>query len=283
MLRFEVTVPATERGGAQLRMTLDAEHWMEAWRLALAELGESVPPPDQVTCRIGHDGSVEVVTLNGGRRLFIHCTTHRHPRDSPSGTPGVPAGIPAVERDPADRPRIRRISRPPETTAGPAAPALAVPSAAPLTGSASTSADEALAMLERHVRCESILLWLPNPGRQGYKLRSALSRDVRMVAGVILRDGDAITPHLTDGPGRRTFAGDGIGLRISRGFGRKFKASVKSVVWAPIVVRGQTVALTMLLNAGRPTGFTDPELSAVDELSRILGARLERAGLDGFE
>ncbi len=81
---------------------------------------------------------------------------------------------------------------------------------------------------------------------------------VRMVAGVILRDGDAITPHLTDGPGRRTFAGDGIGLRISRGFGRKFKASVKSVVWAPIVVRGQTVALTMLLNAGRPTGFTDP-------------------------
>ncbi|MEZ4267095.1 MAG: hypothetical protein R3F39_12020 [Myxococcota bacterium] len=283
MLTFEVTVPPDSAGGAQLRMTLDAEHWMDAWRLALGELGEPVPPAEQVTCRIGHDGAVEVIVVESGRRLFIRSTTLHGARDSAPGSPGLPAGIPPVESLAPERPRIRRISRAPQTTARPAAPERSVPVAAPLGGGADTSANEALGMLQRHVRCEEILLWTPAPDGHGWRLHSARGVDPRFVPGLLLRETDSITGALESGPGRRTFVGAGTTMRCSRGFGRKVVIAVKSAVWAPVRVHDETVALIVLLNARRSGGFTDPELSAVDELSQVLGARLERAGLAGFE
>lgn len=283
MLTFEVTVPPAHSGGAQIRMTLDAEHWMEAWGLALAELGEPVPPPEQVTCRIGHDGAVEVIVPQSGRRLFIQSTTQRGARGGPAGTPGLPAGVPPIERPATERARIRRVARAPQTTASPAVPVRAVPAASALTGGADTSADEALAMLERHVRCAAILLWSPAPDHRGWKLHSAQGLDPRLTPGLLLREAGSIVSALERGPGRRTFAGEGATMRCTRGFGRRVAVPVRSAVWAPVIVRGETAALILLLNAERPSGFTDPELSAVEELSHILGTRLERAGISGFE
>lgn len=283
MLTFEVTVPPDGAEGAQIRMTLEAEHWMEAWGLALAELGEPIPSPDRVTCRIGHDGAVEVIVPESGRRLFIRSTTPRGALGGPAGTPGVPAGGPPLERPARERARIRRVPHAPQTTASPAAPDLGVPAASALTGGADTSADEALAMLERHVRCAEVLLWSPAPDRHGWKLHSARGLDSRFAPGLLLREAESIVSALERGPGRRTFAGAGATLRCTRGFGRRVVVSVRSAVWAPVVAQGETAGLILLLNAERLSGFTDAELSAVEELSRILGARLERAGLRSFE
>lgn len=280
MLTFEVTVPPDHAGGAQIRMTLDAEHWMEAWGLALAELGEPVPSPDRVTCRIGHDGAVEVIVPESGRRLFIQSTTPRGTRGGAAGTAGVPADVPPIARPATERARIRRVTRAPETTASPAAPVLNVPAA---TGGAGASAGEALAMLQRHVRCAELLLWSPAPDGRGWILHSARGLDSRFAPGLLLREAESVVSALERGPGRRTFVGAGATLRCTRGFGRRLVVSVRSAVWAPVVAQGDTVGLILLLNAERPSGFTDPELSAVEELSQTLGARLEHARIGGFD
>ncbi|MCB9727741.1 MAG: hypothetical protein H6744_11175 [Deltaproteobacteria bacterium] len=287
MPTFEVTVPPEEGGGTSIRMTVEAEHWMDAWRCALDELDEAVPPPHEVTCRIGHDGSVEVIAPAPGRRLFIQSTPRRDLRESPSGNPGVPVDAqPVAPAAPAERPRIRRVGhakKPDSGTAHAVAPDLVVPAAAPLTGGPVTSAEDALEMLERHVRCEEIQLWIPAPSRHGWRLHTSRGLDPRFVPGVLLRESELFPGAAAGGPGRRTFVGAGASVRCTRGLGRKFVVAVKSAVWAPVTVAGEAIALILLLNARRSGGFTDPELSAVDELSRILAARLERAGLSGFD
>lgn len=325
MVAFEVTVPETDgSGGSAIQMVIHAEHWMEAWKQALSELGEGTTDAAQVTCKIGSDGSVEVVALGSGRRVLVRSLDDAEeaaatdprvvsgpmPWEEPSiqvEAPAAPvtreraANGPGAPQDPqamrtlfnpivklerkapasrpteARRPQIRRPAR--RQRAAIDDPVGVVPYVRPVQGGPETSTEEALDMLRRHVICDAAQFLVPAPEGKGWRVEVARGVQEEQLLGELLRTKEAVPGPVDGGPGRRTFAGQGVPVRYSRGFGRSTRVRVKSALWAPVRDDLRVLGLLLLLNARRSQGFTDGELSAVSELAELLAARFTHAGM----
>ncbi len=119
MVAFEVTVPDTdEAGGSAIQMVIHAEHWMEAWKQALSELGEGTTDAAQVTCKIGSDGSVEVIALGSGRRVLVRSLDEGDAEtDKSSPAHQLPWEAPSIQV-PDELPTVTK-NRPPPVVAGP--------------------------------------------------------------------------------------------------------------------------------------------------------------------
>ena len=148
-----------------------------------------------------------------------------------------------------------------------------VPYAPAFDGGVTTTTREALDMLGQHVRAEATQYLVPTEDAAGWRVESARGSMTRQVTGATLRSTEAVLGSKEGGSGRRTFAGEGVKIRFARGLGRKVAFNVKSALWAPIQGEFETVGLLLLLNARREGGFTDSDLSAVNELARLLARR----------
>ena len=308
MHAFEVTVPDTDgSGGSAITMVIRADHWMEAWKQALAELGEGATDAAQVTCKIGSDGSVEVVALGSGRKVLVRSIPDEADEPLPQERPAVevdeaqkvtrlsaPIVQPRVERPDSRRgqrttiqdaprarakigPKLRRGVRR-QRAQGVDDPVGVVPYVRPVAGGTETSTEEALDMLRRHVSCDVTQFLLPDPEGKGWRVEVSRGQKSSELGELLLRTKEPIPGPVDGGPGRRTFAGAGVPVKYVKNFARRTTVRVKSALWAPVKDGYRVLGLLLLLNARRSHGFTDAELSAVRELADLLAARFRAAG-----
>lgn len=286
MHAFEVTVPPLEdAAGSALRMVIHAPHWMDAWKQALLELGEPASGDAQVTCKIGSDGSVEVVALGSGRRVLVRSLEEQvgleeeapRPRERPAPRRGELLTT-IQDRRPAtsERPKIRKMPRRQRSVLDD--PVAVVPYVRPVSGGPETSTAEALDMLRRHVACDAVLFLLPESDGKGWRVDIARGGEHDGLVGELLRPKERIPGPVDGGPGRLTFAGEGVAVRFVRSFARRSTVRVKSALWAPVKDGYRVLGLLLLLNARRGAGFTDGELSAVRELADLVAARFSESG-----
>ena len=278
MRPFEVTItmPGAEPA---LQMRLDANHWMEAWKVAMSELGIDDFDESQVTCKIRPDGAVEVVMPDLlGRRFLV-------------------ASAPRVERTTSDRPAtIVKASKRQCITIEEMAPVKAddtVPelSAAHqsnrtatgrhhvyarvsrLDGGLETNLREAIGMLAGHVPAQHVLFLLPSVNRESWEI--ALSRGARDGALEHTRlAGSSPVPGPVDAiAGRRHFA-EPVTLTFAPSQGPATLVTVNSALWAPVRVDGTCYGVFLALNTARPTGFDGGEFDATQKLAALVAARL---------
>ncbi len=300
-------------------MEIRAEHWVAAWKEALAELGQLDVDPDSITCRIGPDGAVEVTAGDEGRRLFVRSLgpgetlqAGRAAQEDAPVTVAAPSTEPTRAPEPARSWESEALPDPSQTlivdaqavataqdiSAAPEPPARArivrkkqgtdrrkrpdpkgskvgsrLPYAAGFDGGYSTTTREALDMLGRHVRAEATQYLLPVEDGAGWRVDSARGSMSAQLTGALLRSKEPIPGPVDRDPGRRTFAGEGVKVRYSKGLGRRQTFNVKSALWAPIRRDAELVGLLLLLNARRDGGFSDADLSAVRELAQLMATR----------
>ncbi|MGM0577420.1 MAG: GAF domain-containing protein [Myxococcota bacterium] len=265
-------IPADE-GGVQMTMVVEADHWMSAWRRALAELGEDASDESQVTCRICADGSVEVFAGREGRHLRVRSLEEDGAQVPPPRDRSLRDTVPESRPrgDARGRGRRRRRRRPTRASD----PLEQVPYAAAFDGGEATSTEQALAMLARHVPAEAALYLHPDADRRGWRVEAAHGAAAKDLPGALLHSRETLPGPLTAAPGRRTFSGEGVDIRFEREPGdRAHRFRVKSALWAPVRAHGEIRGLLLVLNARRDRGFVDGEISAVRELATVLASRL---------
>jgi hypothetical protein len=275
MKPFEVTVtmPGPEPA---LQMLLDANHWMEAWKIAMGELGLQDFDDSQVTCKIRADGAVEVIMPEfGGRRFLV--ATAPSPEPTTTDRPAAPDKRPVITIE--ELKPVKPDDTVPELEATPAVGMSHVhlyPRVAPLDGGDETNLREAVTMLASHVPAEHVLFLVPSPERTAWRV--AVSRGL---AGVTLDGAELSGTAPVPGPvdtaaGRRRFAQTVI-LSFTPPVGTPTLVHAQSALWAPVHVDSTCRGVFLAVNAPRATGFDGGEFDATQQLAELVARRMQPA------
>ena len=276
MPRFEVELPPEVEGGAAMRVRLEADDWIAAWRRTLVELGDGVDPRD-LTCDIQPE-SIEVRHLVTGRRLIIRPDS-REPLPPPTAEVALAREtlrVPVVGRPQLggrvqqSRSGARRRLR---TSGHRAYHVVGSPFVASLTGDGATRADEAIATAFRHIPCGAAQLLVREAVRGALRVSAAQGELAQAITGSRLLLGRSLVGATEHGPARVKLAGEGHRLRYQIGLLRRLDYAVSSLLWVPVPRAGQTREVILLLNSAHRRGFSDADMQAVCELARVISAQ----------
>jgi len=122
MTTFEVTVQSTLRADAEsapLRLLVEADNWVAAWREGLRFVGRAELPEDAV-CTTGHDTGMLVEVPSDGTRFQVRpLAEHRGPRPLPGQPLVLAAGAPAAHAAAGLEPARPPVPRSTATSATP--------------------------------------------------------------------------------------------------------------------------------------------------------------------
>lgn len=253
-IAFDITIPSP---GCLIRVEIVAGDWIEAWQLALAELGTTAAPAD-VDCGI-YPGDKVVVTVKAtGVRLELRS----------SGRLVKPAG-PAHAPDPTRPKRPTPVLQLPVVARRSQHPMLGpIPSVGQLDEGAAEAALQILGMLAAHLGATTTLYVAK--ARRG--CRTILGSQGDLAVGLEAIVGNASWLTLAESqPLRLGFAADST-LMCRRCDGVLRQLDIRNVAAAP--VRGG--GMFLLLDgpkSGRVNGFSDGELDALTYAAELVSRR----------
>ncbi len=311
MTPFEITIASEPQGGAQMTLTVDADHWIDAWQRGLAELGEPADPRD-VDCEVAQ-GEIRLRMRSTGRRLVIRAT---HPAGAVASIAAPPPALPrprrAVPRGPEDFTAIDLASVTPEwadrlAPDAPAhdcrrrAPARLAPRwrlttddgrprvdtgdrfrLIPRVGRLGDTREEVAArtaeLLWRHIPCAGAQVLLTERHGRGLRVQASLGAPGATVIGAQVASDQTCLALATRSSMRMDLQGGDARLAYQVTLRQRVTVGVRSLLGVPLGAPGQRgglVGVLLLLDSPRPGGFTGGELTAVRYLATVAQARLE--------
>jgi len=279
MKPFEVTVtmPGPEPA---LQMQLSAGHWMEAWKVAMYELGLGSFDESLVTCKIRPDGAVEVIMPElGGRRFLV--ATAPGPEPTTTDRPAASGRSPAITIE--ELHPVKPDDTVPEMSAAPGPEAARAAAdqqlyspVHPLDGGDKTNVREAVAMLASHVPAEHVLFLVPSEDRTTWIVAESRGLARRGLDGSQLA-GTAPVPGPVDAlAGRRRFA-EPVLLAFAPPEGAPTMVELHSALWAPVHVEDAVRGVFLALNAPHAAGFGHGEFDATQQLATLVAQRMATA------
>jgi hypothetical protein len=269
MKAFEVTI-TTLSSGPSLRMSLDAAHWMDAWKAAMSELGLPVLDDADVHCEIQGDGSVEVSIHDRHERRFLVSsqpatlsTTQDQPRHDHRASITIEE-MRAVKAEQAasgcGQTRRAESTAPPDRT---------YPAVYGLDGDWDGTVREATSMLASHVAAERVLFLIPNRERSGWRVLCHGGRDHEDLRGRELSSSGPLPGPVNRVSGRRRFAPPTT-LTLTAPDGAPLLVTVASALWSTVRMDDDVRAVLLVLNASRAEGFSRSELEAARQVAALV-------------
>ncbi|MDP6944543.1 MAG: hypothetical protein QF464_10370 [Myxococcota bacterium] len=283
MKPFEVTITMPSPEPA-LQMLLDANHWMEAWKTAMRELGLEDFDEGQVTCKIRGDGAVEIIMPDlQGRRFLVASAPGPEPttsdRPAAKSKRGRRPCITIEEMHPVrpdDTLPDTPAARPRSTKRNTAPPDQVYPKVYPLGGGEHTNLREAVTMLASHVDAEHVLFLLPSPERTSWTVTLSAQQRGSDLDDTHLAGSAPVPGPVDSAAGRRRFA-EPVSLVFARANHGTTVVTARSVLWAPVHVDRALRGVFLLLNAPGPSGFEHSDLEATQHVASLLAKRLQPA------
>ena len=277
MKSFEVTI-TTSSEGPTLRMTLDAAHWMAAWKGAMSELGITCIDEADMRCAIRPDGAVEVsLPDQHGRRFVVSSdaigegTTQDQPAQ-PTGYSQRPSIT--IEEMPAicveDQPTTRPVGR---RTKGTQEPNKLYPAVYRLDGDQEGILRESCSMLAGHISAQYVQFLLPNEDRSGWQVALSHGRHGEGLETRELSSSDPLPGPVNQLSGRRRFEAP-VALTFTEPEKTPVIISVRSGLWSAVRTDGVLRGVFLLLNSERSAGFLHEELGIVQRVADLVTDRL---------
>jgi hypothetical protein len=277
MKAFEVTV-TTSSPEPKLQMNLDAAHWMDAWKMAMSELGLPVLDTSDVRCEIRADGAVEVsVPDQHGRRFLVSAapcpetTTQEQPAPPKAAAlrPSITIEeMPAigVADQPITRPLMARSKREPP-------PGRLYPAVYRLDGNEESILRESISMIAGHAPAEHALFLVPNQDRSGWRIALSQGRHSEALRHLELSSSEPLPGPVNRTSGRRRLNAP-VTLTFTGSDNAPLLVTVSSALWSTVRVDGVLRGLFLLLNAARSDGFTHNEFEAAQHVATLVTSRL---------
>jgi len=259
-------------------MTLDADHWMAAWKGAMSELGITPIDEADVRCAIRADGAVEVsLPDQHGRRFVVSSdaisegTTQDQPAQPArhSQRPSI-----TIEEMPAicleEQPTTRPVGRRPKDTQE---PNKLYPAVYRLDGDHEGVLRESCSMLAGHINAEYVQFLLPNEDRSGWQVALSHSRHEEVLEARELSSSDALPGPVNQISGRRRFQ-EPVALTFTTPEQAPVIVTVRSGLWSAVRTDGVLRGVFLLLNSESTAGFNHEDLVTVQRVAGLVTDRL---------